>query len=602
MKKENWVKNLGPWAIFAVLSLVLAGCSGSSPVLSFVPEDAVAVIQIKNPAEFLMQSEKFVQGFMDEGQANLAQVLKDWERKSLFPVSGLDLSKPAGAAVLSLPHEHKPLRAVFFFALKDPDQNYPKVLAFLLKNQKKDGGLKSLLKGDYVALFTGFDQLPVLPVAHPFDLNNLKTPLANGIDAYVNLKAVEKDLLPHGETWAMLTQQAVHSVETEPKVGPGMGVLVEKVLNYVGSLEGLTLAASFNDQGLALWDQTHLTPGSKYLRFAQNLQVKGSREFWKYQDAQALASMSWNIPPQTLETLNASLGAVLYKAMGVSDGALNEYLGAEKTLLKATGPRGALNLDLEVNPEVFHQDLSETPPNLRELSGAFNVRITGVQETTDGEAYKIALRNFYTSAALSDLMADLGRQGGNNVNFGVRIANDLKNSGLVYDRAQVWVRLGNPTSSPETEKINEFISEILDNLPIYLHYSPTRVYFTAGKDGLADLDSLVQKDAVLHNWAKSPFVAGWGPLIPDNSLFEGGVSLNKVFQVVKEAGALGFEGLPKVEPYQDLMGELSPTPSGNWEAATLLSLSGDKSIIQFLSQKLATAKKPQVPEAPDLEP
>ncbi|NNM66402.1 MAG: hypothetical protein HKM06_00170, partial [Spirochaetales bacterium] len=232
------MKNLGILGVFVILSFVLAGCPASSPVLSFVPEDAVAVVQIKNPAEFLKQSEKFVQGFMDRGQENLEQAFKVWEQNSMFPISELDLSKPAGAAILSLPHDHKPLRAVYFFALKEPEQNYPKILAFLLKNQEKNKGLKSLLEGNYVALFTGFDQQPVFPVAHPFDLNRLKTPLADGIDAYINLKTLEKDLLPHGETWATLTRQVVRRLGTEPAGGPGMGVLAEKIFNYVGAVEG----------------------------------------------------------------------------------------------------------------------------------------------------------------------------------------------------------------------------------------------------------------------------------------------------------------------------------------------------------------------------
>ena len=596
------MKNLGIFSVFAILSLVLAGCPASSPVLSFVPEDAVAVVQIKNPAEFLLQSEKLAQGLLGQGQANPAQVLKEWEQKSLFPISELDLSQPAGAAVLSLPQDHKPLQAVFFFALKDPDKNYPKVLAFLRKNQEKNKGLKSLLKGNYVVLFTGFDQLPVFPVAHPFDLNNLKTPIADGVDAYVNLKTLEKDLLPQGETWAKLTQQAVHSVESQPTGGPGMGVFVEKLFNYVGAIDGLTFSVGLGDQGVALWGRTHLTPGSKYLKLAQNFEVKGSRKFWKYQDAQALASMSWNLPPEMMRTLGSSLDAALFKAMGVSDGTLHEYLGAQKDLLKAAGPRGALNLDLELNPEALRQAISVNPPNLKELVNAFNVRITGVQETTDGEAYKKALRNFYSSSVLPDLMADLGRDRKNKVNFGVRMAEDLKESGLVYDRAQIWARLGNPSSSPVTEKINQFISEILDNLPFYLHYSPTRVYFTTGKEGLADLDSLVQHDAVLHNWAESPVVAGWGSLLPDNSLFEGGVSLNKILKEVKGAGMPEFADIPEVEPYPDLIDELSSTPSGNWETATLLSLSGDKPIINFLSHKLAAAKAPQIQEAPSATP
>ncbi|NNM66833.1 MAG: hypothetical protein HKM06_02350, partial [Spirochaetales bacterium] len=378
-----------------------------------------------------------------------------------------------------------------------------------------------------------------------------------------------------------------------------MGVLAEKFFNYVGAVEGLTFSLGLNDQGLALWDRTHLTPGSKYLKFAQNFQVKGSQKFWKYQDAQALASMSWNIPPEMLGTLNGSWDEALFKSMGVSDAVLNEYLGAEKTLLKATGPRGALNLDLEVNPEVFRQAISVNPPNLKAIANAFNIRVTGVQEVANGEAYKKALRNIYASSILPELMDALGRSPENDVSFGVRMAEDLKESGLVYDRAQIWARLANPSSNPVTKKINQLISGILDNLPIYLHYTPSRMYFTTGKEGLADLASLVQKDAVPHNWTSSPIIAGWGSLIPDRSLLVGGISLNKILQVVKEAGIPEFADLPAVEAYPDLIGELSPTPSGNWETATLLSLSGDKPLINFFSQKLA---KPRTQEAPNQVP
>ena len=529
------MKTLVKTFILSVLTLLIVACQPTqSPLSAFIPEDAVGVVYLEDPAGFLQNTSEFTEGLGltaltgDKSPQAYFSDLKNLTDGKL-DAAWFDLSRPSVIALLS---DSSPIIAV---PVKSEDSAGKGLATFLseslsLKTQVKDGWV--VASGKELTL----------PLTKGFDFTKLSTGSKQGLRYYLNIpKAMTLGGVSPDQVSGFLDEfmSEIDGLGTETAV---FNKIIGIGIDGLKQLNALSGSVNLSSVGFNSFADLSFTPEGTFTELlARQGQVNGSREFLKYLPQDYLLGFISNMDSKVWMKEMQEFNRVLYEAQGLSPELVTLMTDYQDVLLTSLGNRIALSFDVDYDLKALSS---------MDLAKGLKLYFVGVMDLKDTKAYREKTNEYFSSSIMKDNISSLLKESG--VPITLDLITDLGKKDGVLDYDSVKFKFGvnsGGTADSETTQVIAMLSQL--DLQLFMAYKNDKTYLALGSGALEGLKALVEKDAYDgKTWAQGG-LENLEAAYPDNAHLAWNFNVNRLLQLIRKvpeasmvpAGITGSPGL-----------------------------------------------------------
>ena len=395
-------------ALAALLSFSCVESAPAGPIVQLIPQDALAAVVVESPYKLYAAAEEFwkASGFDKAAGGDLQGLLE----KSLPPSSGaldaLDFGRPWAVAILpaQTPAEAsgsaegavgvKKTRTFVYIPYRSSPEE-------LLKKLLGDSSLVSVAKAKgYIVLSDEGGQIR-FPPAKGADLSRLKRFPASSVKLWADpialRRATQDGFKPIADAARRFATDPAGRRETDPAAMAA--ALADFGASFLSQLELADASFEPGAAGIVLRAGVSSAGGSELRETLASAASGPSALDWASLVASgSLFGASWSIDGQACRDLSRQLMEGLFAALGLPAEAAASASALQAEWAKAEGPRGAMNLDLDIDAEAL-ADLRGREPGSGDpadysalLAKAFRLKFDLIREARDQAAYRTLLR------------------------------------------------------------------------------------------------------------------------------------------------------------------------------------------------------------------
>ena len=541
-----------PRAVIAAAALALAlslSCVESAPagpIPALIPADALAAVVVESPYKLFAAAEAFWKsaGLDATFGSDLQGLLKSAVPNAAEAQQSLDFARPWALAVLpSLdPGEPQKTRQVLYLPYRaKPDGVVERLLGsgtmkpvadakgYIVLSDAKDGG--------------GF----AFPPAKAADLSRLSRYPASSVKLWGDPAALRRMVSGGYKP----IHEAIRRFVTPPPAAAGLASADPKAATRALGELGLSLLAQLGLADAAL----ELGPAGLVMRLGAS--AKAGSDFQKALAAASFAppaldwapqvgssamyGYAWSMDPGISAGLSARLMESLFSSLGLPQGIAAKAIALQAKWAKATGPRGAMTMDMDIDPSAIAgaKDLkSEDPAAIADLlKRMLSIKFDLFQEVRDEAAYRALLRGMAADPdylAFSKAYVDA---------FGLSLAvrnQDKKDGAFSYGELGLDFKVVDPTKlggleggsgSASTKAATDAVLAAIGSMT-KMRWTVSNGRFVATGGDAAALKALAARKAAAKGMTSDPAFAAFAKTMPPKTFLVGALSMRKLIGLV----------------------------------------------------------------------
>jgi hypothetical protein len=343
---------IGRAAACIVLALLVAACvetSPAGPAFPLVPEGAVFVATIDSPARFFNAASDF---WNAAGIAKIAGGgLQDFLSKSVpggeDSARYLDTSRPCSLAIVPIEPGSRSTRTILYLpVLAGSGPSLEKLSSESMK-------LVAQAKG-YAVFATGSGDIE-FPPAKSLDLSRLERYPAASLKFWADPAAIRLPSKASPGGFDPIEKAARGFVAGEAAAPVArLSALGESGLAFLRQLGSADGAIVPGPRGITVRLGAASLAGSEADRLiALGAADPSALDLAPRLSSRALLASAWSIDPGLMAELSGKLLAPVFSVLGLPDTAVDAVSSLESRFAAAAGPRGASNLDFELDASAF---------------------------------------------------------------------------------------------------------------------------------------------------------------------------------------------------------------------------------------------------------
>jgi hypothetical protein len=557
-----------PLAVAFLAAVLSASCVESAPAgptVALIPAEAIAAVVVESPYKLYAAAESFWTGAgLDKSMgADLQTLLKGAVPNSDQALQVLDFARPWALAILPGTEPGKKTREVLYIPYRSKASDFATKLF-------GSGSMKQVAdaKG-YLVLSDSEGQLS-FPPAKGADLSRLSRYPVSAVKLWGDPAAIR---LATADGYKPI-QEAIREFVTPPPEADGLKPATDpKAATKALADLGLSLLAQL---GLA---DAALEPGPSGLVIRAGAASKAGTDLQKVLSAASLApsalewanqvasgsmyGYAWSVDPTIGSTLYSQFTAPLFTSLGLSKDISDKANALRAKWSKATGPRGAMTLDLDIDSSAMadakNLDSNDSSAVANLIKKMLKFRFDLFQEVKDEAGYRamikglssdpdfLAFSKSYAQAlGISFAISNKDKKVGS-FSYG-ELSMDLK----VVDQAKLGALSGSSGSS-SSASVEAALAAVSSMMSARWAISNGRFSATSG-DAAALNDLVGRKAAAKGGLSAEPGFAAFAKTMPAKTFMVGSISMSKLMAMARDLASAG--GASAAMP--------DPSLFGNW--------------------------------------
>jgi len=420
---------------FLALVLTIAACVESSPAgpgPSLVPANAFAAILIESPSGLYAAAERLWKAAESRSGGSLAELLGSLLPYAQAAREELDFARPWALA----------------FAPAEPGSNEVRSLLYLPYKTEFDpylAGIGSSLT--VVARASGYMVLSDVdaPVEFPprdgLDLSRLTRYPAGSVKLWLDPAAAARRAVGGYDP----IERSIRTFVTgeEPAAEP-LAAATDLMLGLLEQIRAADAALIPSSRGLELRAGASIAEGGELAEaFAAAASAPSALDWADRLEPDRLYSYAWSIDGASSAELSARMAAASLRALGIESAALEGMAAFQERAAALAGPRGAMSIDMDFDPEALTRLEKASPAELSSaIEKAFSLRIDVAQETREETAFAAFVRGLPDDPDLARFLEPYGATFG----IAMKLENAERKTGS-FSYGELGLRLSVPDPS-----------------------------------------------------------------------------------------------------------------------------------------------------------
>jgi len=517
------MKQFKVWlGVLACVALLASCVAAADPVMKFVPDTAVAVVQVKSPETLVKNADALIKALqMDAllGGKSLDSFLLQTisEGNEALDIKDLNLSKPVVASIV--PNETETPDIVLAIPVKADKTSTDKVIqAFAPEGSE----FKASVQGDYV-LFLMKDSKLTFPFAKTKTIKLSQELTASNALVFVDVSAAKvaykKEFEEMKASVAELLESETFSTEAEKLMAKDM---LKGLLNVVDQATSLEFVVDLASNGIAFRSAfTTLAGGSVHSELKRIPAGKDIASLYKYVSKDSFIGATMDADFSALLPLFEGLIEPSLKAYNLDDKLIADYTNLVKSAYKSMGSKGAMSFDLLLDADKITKAMNggaDEASSLKAITEAIDIDVVAVQEVKDEKAYNAYLESMSKEGPFAETMFKMMDAIGFKLTF-TNTAKKVDN----FDYKEILMNI----EVTDAEKMgldqenasvmNELFSTLFAKWPVNYAIKNGKAFTNLGD--AKKLSTLVAKDSVENNLLSNAETKAFLATLPKDAQF-----------------------------------------------------------------------------------